>query len=56
LVLHQPESQLYGLILFWVIAFLALAVLLERYVRPLSRMGAISTGFCGYALMSFLIL
>lgn len=43
---------------WFILALLALtmwAVLLERYVRPLSTVGAISTGFCGYALASFLL-
>ncbi len=45
-------------IAWMLLALLALflgASFLERYVRPLSTAGAISTGFCGYALISFLI-
>lgn len=44
--------------LFWLtlggMALFLCAVLLERYVRPLSTVGALSTGFCGYALASFI--
>jgi len=32
-----------------------MAMALERYVRPLSRAGALMTGFCGYALLRFLL-
>jgi len=43
-------------VLFLMVALLLIAMLLERYVRPLSRAGALMTGFCGYALISFVAL
>ncbi len=36
-------------------ALLVLAVCLERYVRPLSRSGALMTGVCGYAVMALVM-
>ena len=34
---------------------LLLAICLERYVRPLSRSGALMTGVCGYAVMALVM-
>ena len=34
---------------------LVLAICLERYVRPLSRSGALMTGVCGYAVMALVM-
>lgn len=41
-------------LLLALLALFLVASFLERYVRPLSTMGALSTGFCGYALASFI--
>ena len=48
-------KDLLSLACVWLLALILMAVLLERYVRPLSHTGAIMTGFCGYALLSFLV-
>ena len=50
-----PAQELIMFSCLWLVALALIAVLLERYVRPYSNTGAIMTGFCGYALMSFLI-
>ena len=50
------DSMASVFVLLWALILGLLAFALERYVRPMSRIGAISTGFCGYALISFLAL
>jgi len=37
------------------IGFGLLAISLEGYVKPLSRTGALMTGFCGYAVLVLLL-
>lgn len=54
-VFQRPPRELLVLSLCGFVVLILLSVLLERYVRPLSRVGAIMTGFCGYALLSFLV-
>lgn len=52
---HSEIGYIAGVGFLGLFVLMAIAAMLERYVRPLSNVGAISTGFCGYALISFLM-